>query len=137
MNFLLEIIFMIAVVLLPIVGWWRIFLKSGNQGWKCLIPIYNIIIFFRIIKRPDYWIFLYIVSIPFIIPLFFLYAFDSWRLMTVFGQNDWASEMFDKKAWIVLLLLSPILIGQNILHLYLGFPFIAFNKEAVYKPNRF
>ena len=29
---MLEIIFMIAVILLPIVGWWRIFLKSGNQG---------------------------------------------------------------------------------------------------------
>jgi len=132
---MLEIIFMIAVILLPIVGWWRIFLKSGNQGWKCLIPVYNLIIFLRIIKQPSSRIFWYILCFPFMIPFVFLLAFDSWRLMAVFGQNDLLYEMSGKKGWIVLLLVAPILIGQNIIYLYLGFPFIAFNKDVVYKPE--
>ena len=126
---------MIAVILLPIVGWWRIFLKSGNQGWKCLIPVYNLIIFLRIIKHPSSRIFWYVLCLPFMIPFVFLLAFDSWRLMAVFGQNDLLYEMSGKKRWIVLLLVAPILIGQNIIYLYLGFPFIAFNKDAVYKPE--
>ena len=128
-----SFLFMTIVILLPIVGWWRIFTKAGYQGWEILIPFYNIYIFTKIIKRPSRWILYYIGAAP-VMFVFFL-SFDTWRLMNAFGQNNWAYELFDKKGWIALLLLSPVIIGQNIAHAYIGFPFIAFNKKAIYNPE--
>ena len=124
---------MTIIVLLPVVSWWIIFTKAGYQGWKILIPFYNIYIYTKIIKRPYYWIFIYFGAPP--VGLFIFYSFDSWRLMKAFGQNNWAEELFSKNGWIALLLLSPIIIGQNITQKMLGFPFIAFNKKAVYNRN--
>ena len=137
MTFTLEIIFMIAVLLVPYFGWWRIFLKSGHPGWKCLIPIYNIIIFLKIIKRSEYRVFYYILYAPLFLPFLILLIEDSWRLMTVFGQNSWSYELFGNKGWIAVLIFSPVIIGQNVAHIYLGFPFIAFNKHAVYDSERY
>ena len=38
-------IFILAVYILLIVAWWKIFTKAGEAGWKSIIPIYNIYIF--------------------------------------------------------------------------------------------
>ena len=59
-------IFALAVYILAIVAWWKIFTKAGEKGWKSLIPIYNIYVFCRIINI-NFWI--YILLIPFIIGL--------------------------------------------------------------------
>ena len=128
-----SFLFMTIVILLPIVGWWRIFTKAGYQGWKILIPFYNIYIFTKIIKRPYYWIYYYIGAAPVMFVVFL--SFDTWRLMNAFGQNNWAYELAGSKGSILLLLFSPVIIGQNIAHTYLGFPFIAFNKKAIYNPE--
>ena len=36
------------LVLLMLIAMWRIFTKAGEKGWKCLIPIYNVYILWRI-----------------------------------------------------------------------------------------
>ena len=38
----------IILALLMIIAMWRIFTKAGEKGWKCLIPIYNAYILWRI-----------------------------------------------------------------------------------------
>ncbi len=38
----------IAVYVLLIVAWWKVFQKAGEAGWKSLIPIYNLYILFKI-----------------------------------------------------------------------------------------
>ena len=129
-----SFLFMTIVFLLPVFGWWRIFTKAGYQGWKFLIPFYNVYIFTKIIKRPSHWILYYIGVAPVMLVIFL--SFDTWRLMNAFGQNNWAYELAGKNGWIVLLLLSPLIIGQNLAHAYLGFPFIAFNKKATYNPEK-
>jgi hypothetical protein len=43
---------------------WRIFTKAGQAGWKCLIPIYNILIQLDIAHQPRIWL-LY-MCIPFV-----------------------------------------------------------------------
>lgn len=40
---------------------WRIYTKAGQPGWAVLIPIYNLIVYFRIIRRPGWWILLYLL----------------------------------------------------------------------------
>jgi hypothetical protein len=42
---------------------WRIFVKAGDRGWKAVIPIWNTLIVLKIVGRPWWWIFLYIIPI--------------------------------------------------------------------------
>ena len=42
---------------------WKIFSKAGEPGWAAIIPIYNAIIFFKIIGKPWWWIFMYLIPI--------------------------------------------------------------------------
>lgn len=40
------------VIIISIVAWWKLFEKAGQPGWAAIIPIYNLITFLRVIKRP-------------------------------------------------------------------------------------
>ena len=43
---------------------WEIFTKAGVEGWKCLIPFYNIYIQLQITKDPELWMLYFFI--PFI-----------------------------------------------------------------------
>ncbi len=49
---LLGIAWFVAVV----VGWWKVFEKAGEAGWKALIPIYNAIVILRIVGLPAWMV---------------------------------------------------------------------------------
>ena len=52
-------VFMLAVIaiyILLIIAEWKIFTKAGEKGWKSLIPIYNMVVFFRIIGISPWWV---------------------------------------------------------------------------------
>jgi len=57
-------IFMLLSFIATIVGLWKLFEKAGEQGWKVLIPFYNLYIWLNIIKKPMWW-FVFLI-IPFI-----------------------------------------------------------------------
>lgn len=38
----------LAIYVLQIIGWWKIFTKAGEAGWKSLIPLYNLYILYNI-----------------------------------------------------------------------------------------
>ena len=38
----------LLLALLMLIAMWRIFTKAGEKGWKCLIPIYNLYVLWRI-----------------------------------------------------------------------------------------
>ena len=42
---------------------WIIFAKAGKPGWACIVPIYNIIVFIQIVKKPVWWILLFLIPI--------------------------------------------------------------------------
>lgn len=47
----------LIVYILLIVAMWKIFSKAGESGWKSLIPIYNIYIYYKIAGMKNYfWI---------------------------------------------------------------------------------
>jgi hypothetical protein len=54
----------IALVVLIVAGWWQIFTKAGEEGWKAIIPIYNLIVLLKIVGREWWWILL--MLIPFV-----------------------------------------------------------------------
>lgn len=50
----------IAILVLQIIGMWKIFTKAGEAGWKSLIPFYNIAIMFKISGMSPYLVFVYL-----------------------------------------------------------------------------
>jgi Family of unknown function (DUF5684) len=57
-------IFYLAFTILMIAAWWKIFTKAGQPGWACIIPIYNLYVWCKIVGRPWWWILL--MLIPFV-----------------------------------------------------------------------
>jgi hypothetical protein len=54
----------IAVIVAIIAGWWMLFTKAGEDGWKSIIPIWNTLIILKIVGREWWWILL--LLIPFV-----------------------------------------------------------------------
>ncbi len=53
----------LAILILIIAGFWKIFTKAGEAGWKSIIPIWSTIVLLRIVGRPWWWIILFIIPI--------------------------------------------------------------------------
>lgn len=66
-----------------IVCMWKIFTKAGKEGWKSIIPIYNIIVLLEIVELPIWYIVLYIIPFINIYALFKTYI----ELAHKFGKS--------------------------------------------------
>ncbi len=53
----------LAIVVLAIVGVWKVFTKAGKPGWGAIIPIYNLILLLEIAGRPIWWIILFFIPL--------------------------------------------------------------------------
>ena len=53
----------LAFYVLIIVAQWKIFTKAGQEGWKALIPIYNVVVLYKIIGLSPWLLFLYLLSV--------------------------------------------------------------------------
>ena len=51
----------LALLVLMIVAMWKIFEKAGEEGWKCIIPIYSNIVLLKIVGKPWWWLLLTII----------------------------------------------------------------------------
>jgi len=54
---------MLAVAVVLIAGFWKVFTKAGQPGWASLIPIYNLYILLKIAGRPAWWILLMMIPL--------------------------------------------------------------------------
>jgi hypothetical protein len=54
----------LGIGILMIVCQWKVFVKAGQPGWACIVPIYNIIVLLQVAKKPEWWVILFIV--PFV-----------------------------------------------------------------------
>lgn len=50
----------LALAVFSIVCMWKVFEKAGEPGWKSLIPIYNIYIFYKIAWEAKYFLYLFL-----------------------------------------------------------------------------
>ena len=67
---IILVIIYLAVIILQIVGMWKIFTKAGKPGWAAIIPIYNIIVLLEVVGRPAWWFILFIIPVVNIVVLF-------------------------------------------------------------------
>lgn len=52
---------LLVCFILLFVGLYGVFQKAGEQGWKALVPVYNIVIWLKILQKPWWWVFLVII----------------------------------------------------------------------------
>ena len=55
--------FFIGIAVLYAIVFWKIFTKAGEDGWKALIPIYNLIILLKITGKPLWWLIFFLIPI--------------------------------------------------------------------------
>jgi len=53
----------LIIVVLEIVGVWKIFTKAGQPGWAAIIPFYNYWVMLKIVGRPGWWLILFFIPI--------------------------------------------------------------------------
>lgn len=53
----------VALLVLAIVGMWKLFTKAGKPGWASLIPIYNTCVLIDIAGKPMWWILLMLIPV--------------------------------------------------------------------------
>ena len=102
----------LAVSIFTLVCMWRIFTKAGKEGWKSLIPIYNLIVLLEIVELPAWYIILYLVPIANIYVTFKIYI----ELAHKFGKST----------------------GFGVATVFFNFiclPILAFSKKCEYQGN--
>lgn len=52
-----------ALIVLLLVGMWRVFEKAGHPGWAAIIPIYNSYILCKIAGKPGWWVLLMLIPL--------------------------------------------------------------------------
>ena len=82
MNGIWWIIYL-AFIVAVIAGWWKMFEKAGEAGWKAIIPIYNIIVILKIVGREWWWVLLMLIPIVGI----FVWIIISLDLAKAFGRG--------------------------------------------------
>lgn len=82
MNGATLIVYFLILALI-VAGWWMIFTKAGEAGWKALIPIYNVLVLLRIVGREWWWLILFLIPIV----SFVAWVFLSLDLAKSFGRS--------------------------------------------------
>lgn len=60
----------LAIAVVTIIGMWKVFTKAGKEGWKSLIPVYNVYTLCEITGVSPWWILIVFVGgIVCIIPI--------------------------------------------------------------------
>jgi hypothetical protein len=59
----MQQIVVLAVAVLLIVSFWKVFTKAGQPGWGSLVPIYNLYLMCKIAGRPGWWLLLMLIPL--------------------------------------------------------------------------
>jgi len=71
----IVLIVYLAIVVLIIAGWWMIFTKAGEAGWKSIIPIWSSLVILRIAGHEWWWLILLLIPLVNIV-VWFIVAID-------------------------------------------------------------
>lgn len=106
----ISYLFLILSSITTIIGLWKLFPLAGQEGWKAFIPLYNFIVWLKVIQKPWWWIFLIITPGINFLMVAIMY------LLTAKAFNKRTTQ--DKAV--------AFLFG------YVYLPYIAFQKDTVY-----
>lgn len=92
------LVVILVICIVQIIAMWKLFNKAGQKGWKSIIPIYNLVILFKISGLSPWLILVFLASIiPFVgfIIVIALNAVLAYKLAKSFGKDGgWAVGIF-------------------------------------------
>jgi hypothetical protein len=81
---ILFVVLTLAVMIFMIVAMWKVYEKAGQEGWACIVPIYNTYILLKIVGKPWWWLLLMLIPIVNIVYLIWTYN----MLSKSFGKDE-------------------------------------------------
>lgn len=95
---MVYMVIIIAIAVIQIIAMWKLYSKAGEKGWKSIIPIYNMVILFKISGLSPWLLFVYLAAI---IPLIgwvapiAMNAVLAYKLAKSFGKDGgWAVGLY-------------------------------------------
>lgn len=79
----LSLLFQLGLIVLIVIGMWRVFSKAAQPGWAVLIPIYNTYVMLKIADKPGWWLLLMFIPIVNVI----IYIITLSGISTGFGKG--------------------------------------------------
>jgi signal peptidase I len=58
MSWIGWILFFILLQVIHAAGTWKMYTAAGRKGWEAIVPLYNAVIFLKILNRPWWYVFL-------------------------------------------------------------------------------
>ena len=80
----------LAIYVIQVIAYWKLFTKAGEQGWKSIVPIYNLVILYKISGVSPWLLLIFLASfIPVIgaIAVFVLNIYQTNQLSKSFGKD--------------------------------------------------
>lgn len=77
-------LFVVIVMIFFIIVKWKIYVKAGFQGWEAIIPIYSTIVLLKIVGKPWWWLFLFLI--PLVNLVFWIWTSN--MLSKSFGKEE-------------------------------------------------
>ncbi len=91
----------LAIIVLIIAGFWKVFTKAGQPGWAAIVPIFNVYILCKVAGRPGWWLLLFFIPIVNLI----ITAIVSIDVAKAFGKG----VGFGIGLWLLGMIFYPIL----------------------------
>ncbi len=85
MTFQELLVYFLIFQAINFIGTWKLYIKAGFKSWDALIPLYNLVILMKIIKRPVWWVILLFIPTINLIMLIIILI----RLLNVFNKNSY------------------------------------------------
>ena len=85
MTFQELLVYFLIFQVINFIGTWKLYIKAGFKSWDALIPLYNLVILMKIIKRPVWWVILLFIPTINLIMLIIILI----RLLNVFNKNSY------------------------------------------------
>jgi len=76
-------IFFLVVQFVHGLGTWKLYIKAGRSAWEAFVPIYNGIVFMKILNRPTWWVALLFLPVISLIMLIIIWV----ETARSFGKN--------------------------------------------------
>ena len=120
-------IFCLALALLMIISFWKIFTKAGKPGWAALVSLYNMIVLAEVAHKPWWWglIIPFALGLSVIPYIGILIGIAGGILLWIIEYSLAGAFGKDSRFGIGLILLS-----------FIFFPILAFSKDARYQLNQ-
>lgn len=103
----------IAIAVVQIIAMWKVFTKAGEQGWKAIIPFYNIAILYKISGMSPWLVLLYI---GLLIPIINIFVTIAIAVMSLYQIINLAKAFNKSTGFTVGLIMVPF-----VFYLILGF----------------